>query len=358
MRIKQLDSLRGIAVLGLLLLNVYYFGLFETGYVGLSQAHVGDKVIEYINVLLLDGRFRSLFCMLFGAALVIQYEKSKDVSALKPRLKCLIVFGILHGFLVWPGDILLSYGLAGLLALGYLHRDQATVLFHGLAMVLVSSALLAAFMLFGDGETIYRDSSAFNDILLRAPTDLISLLIHNASMFAIMILMLPILTIWNSLGVMLIGVYCYRAGVFSGGLAKSDLLRVIAIVGMMSLASTLVLYFEPKQLSALNDGIVWVNAVFGALLITHLNTWLSPMSWFSNWLGAIGKLALTCYLLQSLVLVTFFVWIAPEARATFNRVDYLQVALVGIGLQLLFAPIYLKCFQQGPFEWLLRKYGH
>ncbi|WP_105169594.1 DUF418 domain-containing protein [Pseudoalteromonas sp. T1lg23B] len=357
MRIIQLDRLRGIAVLGLLFLNVYYFALLETGYVALSPANVSDKIIEYINILLLDGRFRSLFCMLFGAALVIQYEKSKDAISLKPRLKCLIVIGLLHGFLIWPGDILLSYGLAGLLALGYLQRSQATLLFHGFAMLLVSSALLVVFMQLGDSETIYRQSSEFHSVISRAPTDLISLIMHNASMFGIMILMLPVLTVWNSLGVMLIGVYCYRQQVFSHGLAKPHLFQVILAVSMMSLASVILLCFAPAQLLAFNDGLVWVNAVFGALLITHINTWISPTSKLSQWLSAVGKLALTCYLMQSFVLVSYFTWIAPDTRLTFNRVDYLQVALVGVGLQLILAPMYLKYFKQGPFEWLLRKYS-
>ncbi|CAM4186974.1 DUF418 domain-containing protein [Pseudoalteromonas byunsanensis] len=358
MRIIQLDRLRGIAVLGLLFLNVYYFALFETGYVGLSQPHVGDKIIEYLNLLLLDGRFRSLFCMLFGAALVLQYDKRNDVAALKPRLKCLIIFGILHGFLLWPGDILLSYGLAGILALGYLRKSQATLLFHGFVMVLATSSLLALFMFFGDAETIHRDSATFHSILLRAPTKLTDLIIHNASMFVIMIMMLPVLTVWNALGVMLIGMYCYREQVFSRGLEKPLLFRVAVAVCFMSLASAMLLYFEPAQLSALNDGLVWTNAVLGALLITHFNTWISPTSWLSHRLSAVGKLALTCYLLQSIILVTFFVWIAPQARVTFNRIDYLQIALVGMCLQLIFAPLYLKYFKQGPFEWILRRCSH
>ncbi|NOU50334.1 DUF418 domain-containing protein [Pseudoalteromonas sp. JBTF-M23] len=354
-RISQLDSLRGIAVLGLLLLNVYYLALFETGYVQPSSPVISDSIIYYCNILALDSRFRSLFCMLFGAALVIQYNKNKDIEALKPRLIAIAIFGALHSIFIWPGDILFSYGIAGFLTLAYLQRGDKQVLTHGIALFVASCALLLLLSFTSTDTLINRQSYEFQEALLNAPTDLFGLLVHNISMTAVMLLMLPILTLWNALGLMLIGIYCFRQRIFTTGLSKMHLFLVITAMAILSTINVLIEVAGHHEYKGINESFVWLNAFFGALLITHLNAkakgnqlWISPIQ-------AVGKMALTCYLLQSIVMVVYFVWINPQARLSYNRIDYVEIALLGIGLQLLLAPLYLRCFKQGPFELALKR---
>lgn len=72
-RLAYLDFLRGFAVLGLLLMNAPFMGLIEFGYVAHQPVVISDYVIAVANSLLLDGRFRSLFCLLFGIGIYLQY---------------------------------------------------------------------------------------------------------------------------------------------------------------------------------------------------------------------------------------------------------------------------------------------
>ncbi|MBD1583853.1 DUF418 domain-containing protein [Pseudoalteromonas sp. S16_S37] len=354
-RISQLDSLRGIAVLGLLLLNVYYLALFETGYVQPSVPVLSDTIIQYCNILALDSRFRSLFCMLFGAALVIQYNKHKDVDALKPRLITIAIFGALHSIFIWPGDILFSYGVAGFLALAYLQQSDNKVLTHGAAMFAVSCTLLLLLSFTSPNELINRQSSDFQEALLNAPTDFLGLLIHNISMSAVMLLMLPILTLWNALGLMLIGIYCFRNNIFTSGLSKPQLLLTLSALIILSILNILIEVATGSNYTGINESVVWANAFFGALLITHLNAKANVDHLLIRPIQAVGKMALTCYLIQSIVMIVYFVWMNPQARVTYNRVDYVEIALLGIGIQLLLAPLYLSYFKQGPFEQLLKQ---
>ena len=77
MRIQSIDILRGIAILGILFMNIYFHGSLITGYGELSPKPVMDTFIETINTIFFDGRFRTLFCLLFGAGLAIQYSACK-----------------------------------------------------------------------------------------------------------------------------------------------------------------------------------------------------------------------------------------------------------------------------------------
>ncbi|CAH9062326.1 hypothetical protein PSECIP111951_03682 [Pseudoalteromonas holothuriae] len=353
-RVSQLDSLRGLATLGLLLLNVYYLALFESGYIPSVNPPFSDMIIQYANILLLDSRFRSIFCMLFGAALALQYSKCLNEGALKPRLIALTIFGALHGILIWPGDIILSYGIAGFLALTYLQQSDQRVLYHGSAIFVASCILLLILSLVDSSDVYYRNSAKFEEMLTHAPVDLFSLLIHNITMFVVMLLMLPILTLWNALGIMLIGIYCYRNDTFINGLSKRAFSLILSFIVLLSTVSSTLEYIDSNKFAAINESITWLNALFGALLIAHINAKVSATNKLVKALQAVGKLALTCYLLQSIVMITFFVWFAPEARLTFNRIDYVLLALFGIGVQLVIAPLYLKYFTQGPFERLLK----
>ncbi|BBN83286.1 DUF418 domain-containing protein [Pseudoalteromonas sp. A25] len=353
-RISQLDSLRGIAVLGLLLLNSYYFALFETGYVRPQVPVLSDQIIQYLNLLLLDSRFRTLFCMLFGAALVIQFSKRNNIESLKPRLIAIGIIGILHSIFVWPGDILLSYGIAGFLALSYLNANNQRVLHHGIALFFLSCTLLLLLSFTSTDEMISRQSAQFELLVTSAPSDLPSLLIHNVAMTAIMLLMLPILTLWNALGLMLIGMYCFKKQIFTLGLNKAHLTLTISAIFILSATSIALETIDGQKYAGINEALVWVNALFGALLVTHLNAKISFGRVLLMPVQAVGKVALTCYLMQSFIMICYFVWLNPQARASYNRIDYVELAFVGIALQLLLAPLYTRYFTHGPFEYVLK----
>lgn len=146
-RNRFIDSVRGFALLGLSLTNLFFMANFSYGYIPPVDKELLEQGLSFLATVMADGRFRTLFCLVFGAALMIQYKQHKQSAHclfhIKTRLCVLAVFGILHGYLLWPGDILLNYALSGLLALMWLdskHRLYAagllSVLPVGLLVVL------------------------------------------------------------------------------------------------------------------------------------------------------------------------------------------------------------------------------
>src|SRR5688500_14698661 len=121
-RIVTLDLIRGVAVMGILSVNIIDFGLGTVVY--LSPAAMGwpdpaSLLVWATNMILVDGKMRTLFSMLFGASLLLVTTRAEAKGA-SPwtthwrRMIVLLVIGILHAILVWHGDILTLYAMTGL----------------------------------------------------------------------------------------------------------------------------------------------------------------------------------------------------------------------------------------------------
>jgi uncharacterized protein len=125
-RIGIIDSLRGFAILGILLMNIPFFGLPDPAtYNPLVLHEVGtiNEQVWYVISLVFDGTQRAIFSMLFGAgALLFISRVQKRSSGMAPadyfvrRQLWLVVFGLVDGYLLlWSGDILFDYGIAGII---------------------------------------------------------------------------------------------------------------------------------------------------------------------------------------------------------------------------------------------------
>lgn len=149
-RIASLDLIRGVAVLGILLMNIVAFAMPEAAY--LNPAAFGthgraDLFAWAANALLVDGRMRGLFSFLFGASLLLVTDRAEAAgeSAARvhfTRMGWLFVFGLVHLFLVWWGDILHHYALIGCIA--FLLRGLDTRRLIGLAVLMLAFELLLA----------------------------------------------------------------------------------------------------------------------------------------------------------------------------------------------------------------------
>lgn len=173
MRIQSLDILRGIAILGILFMNIYFHGSIIIGYAELSPKPLSDSVIEVINTLFFDGRFRTLFCILFGVGLAIQYDscKKKNVSAelfLKSRLNWLILFGAIHAVFIFGGDILVLYSVCALTIIKTLQLPlknvyQTSYKFLSIG-ILLSLLLVLVLLVINDDPPILRASSEYTEM--------------------------------------------------------------------------------------------------------------------------------------------------------------------------------------------------
>ena len=128
-RIISLDVVRGVALLGILILNIVGMGMLSSAYYnphgGVDGGAIGtiDLAVWFVNELLFEGSMRALFSMLFGAG-VILFTTTKSGALHYRRTFWLLMFGLFDGFVLqWSGDILVVYALAG--ALLYLARNAS-----------------------------------------------------------------------------------------------------------------------------------------------------------------------------------------------------------------------------------------
>src|SRR5688572_8397209 len=123
-RILSLDVIRGIAVMGIFSVNVVGMAMLEYAYFyppAFGFEAIGDRIMWAGNFLVVDGRFRSLFSILFGASMVLVIERAvaagrKGWQVHYPRMVVLLLFGLAHYYFFWWGDILANYALVGMIA--------------------------------------------------------------------------------------------------------------------------------------------------------------------------------------------------------------------------------------------------
>ena len=174
MRIHSIDAVRGLAILGILFMNITFHQNGYANYAFFEEPLLSDTVISLFNTLFLDGRFRSLFCLLFGAGLAIQFESCEKrghhfLDFSQARLKWLFVFGLLHGVFIFSGDILLYYSLCAFFILKHftlpqdeLKKKSIHYLIVGSAIMLVGG-LVMAFVFDMGAELPTRPSETFNE---------------------------------------------------------------------------------------------------------------------------------------------------------------------------------------------------
>src|SRR6476661_893323 len=150
-RIATLDTVRGVAVMGILAMNIVAFSMPFQAYMnptayGLeSQADLGSWLFSFIFI---DGKMRGLFSFLFGAStlLVIQQARAAGESPAKihyARMFWLLIFGLLHFYFIWFGDILTMYAITGLILFFFRNLKVRTLIVWGIALLLVQMTLMA-----------------------------------------------------------------------------------------------------------------------------------------------------------------------------------------------------------------------
>src|SRR5690349_2330725 len=153
-RIVALDFIRGIAVLGILFPNIVAHGDAILSYFWPPNlpggATAADKAVWLFQLVLIDGKFRGLFTLLFGAGMMLFMERARARGATRwlqaRRLLWLAAFGLVHFFFIWTGDILFLYAVAGLVALTMLNWSARTQLRVGVAWFLVGSLMLSVLL--------------------------------------------------------------------------------------------------------------------------------------------------------------------------------------------------------------------
>lgn len=389
-RIVALDLVRGIAVLGILLANVTAFSHPELAYYWPPAlpdgGNLADRLVWLAQYVLVDGKFRGLFTVLFGAGLVLFIERAgADIRAMglqARRLAWLALIGLAHFFLLFPGDILFSYACGGIFALlaWQLSARQLVLIGAGWAMLgagmqllnYLTPILIEAGSVAGQADAVSYYQQFWQGQLLKA--DLQGQLLANGSYWDVLRyrvqgeseLLLSYFTyaFFETIPLMMLGMGLYRGGVFSGA-AAAGRWRSMAWVGVcaglaLNLAAGLFVMsrgFPPflTQGAVFGfSGLANLPLLIGGTMLAA--DWASRPhpGWLAERLVQAGRMALSNYVGTSLVMVLVFQGWAGGLFGTLHRLDLLLVVLLGWALMLTFSRAWLARFAQGPLEWLWR----
>ncbi len=374
-RIVSLDALRGVAVLGILVINVRVFSMPETTL--LNPTVYGDfSGVNYwawlVGHVFAELKFITVFSALFGAGIVlfIESKNRKGQPALRlhyRRTAWLILIGLGHAYLLWYGDILVAYGVCGL-ALVFAHdwepRTQAGL---GLLFLLVTPALEVFAGLTVGGEAI-ASQWAPAEATLRAEvatyrSGWIEQLDHRVPT-AIDRQTTGFLggTFWRVGGTVLLGMALYKWGVLTGE-RSTRLYRRLVAGGVVGVATVLagVWYIEANEWSA-GAALFWRQFNYvGSLLVAGgyvglvtLYARRRPDGPVTRAFAAVGRTAFTNYLLQSVVATTVFYGHGLGLFGAVSRAEALGMVVAFWAIEILVSVAWLRRYRFGPVEWVWR----
>ncbi len=384
-RFQSIDTLRGFALLGILVPNIVAFAWPSSAYTdphAISDAPPNSIAYQITSVLFL-GKFMFLFALLFGSG-VIMYarkfdtadEEGNDHTKLRTgatlwyiRCAWLLFFGLIHAYLFWYGDILTLYALAGLTLLWWIRRINPKIqILGGLVLYLTGTLVLLAITL-SENQAIRAGYMSIHELELdpafeiagytgtfldafkaRLPASIFMTLV--AAPFFV-----PVL--W---GIMSIGMGLTRLGILTGQRSMRFYIGT-SIIGIGIGLPTTALAFQYIQSTLdLRPGSIWDTIAqpigiplalgYGALVIA-LSKW-APARFICIPLAAVGRMALTNYFLHTLLCTTLFY---GYGLGYFASIEYPQLWLVVLGvwtINIIFSMLWLRFFTMGPFEWLWR----
>lgn len=411
-RVESVDVLRGVALLGILTMNVVAFGWPLSGYdtpVFSGGDTPANRVAWLTNMVVFAGKMMSLFAMLFGAGLVLLGERA-DARGVPlrgvyyRRILVLLGFGLIHSYLIWEGDILYSYAICGLFLYPLRYARARTLLVLGTTLIAIGLLLSVAFTA-GAGylEAAARRVEASQaagrtpdpaDVGLAEvwtdemrpffrPTEkevaeelaiysggYLRIVRHRAPLvFMIQTFVFLLLIVWDAAGKMLLGMGLMKLGVFAAarsprlyyglmafGYGVGLPLTIVGSVGLMRNG-----YDEIRALgaaTAVAAGMLPVALGHVGLIMRLVQAGVLPA--LQRRLAAVGRMALTNYLAQSLIGTTLFYGYGFGLIGRLDRVGLWGVVLAIWAVQLAWSPWWLARFRYGPAEWLWRwlTYGH
>jgi uncharacterized protein len=383
-RILAIDALRGLAILGILAMNIQYFSQVSAAYSNptLTGTLTGyDLGIWLFTHELFDEKMMAVFSMLYGAGIVLLSSRLES-RGIPPTLifvrrsLWLMLFGVLHAYLLWSGDILFSYAVCGLAVYWFRHWSWKRLLVLGFLGLSVSPVLYSVYLhamntwppsqiqaverelwqptqqQIAATVAAYRDSW-LGQMTVRVPE---AELLEGQGLFY--------LTLWRSGGLMLIGMALYKTGALTGELPLSRYIRT----GLSAFAAgVLVISYGVYRDFAAHWGFrysFFVGSQFnywGSLAVAW--AWICGIMVLSKTaasrpvaaiLARVGRMAFSNYILETLICTTIFY---GHGFGRFARFDRLQGAFVVVAVWIfliIFSQVWLRFCYSGPLEWLWR----
>jgi uncharacterized protein len=364
-RIASIDMVRGIALFGVMAINVatiFRVSIFERFLPGGLDGSWLDRALYSILMVGIDLKAFALFSLLFGTGLAIQYDhlsaSPRRTALLVRRLAFLMLLGAAHLVLIWNGDILFEYAIAGFVVLPFLFCSLRILTLAGTALLAVF--LVASFLPelvpmpskgwmthdVAEAERIYG-SGSFAEVLAFRVRELPGFPPLHVFMFP------------RTVALMLIGAAAWRADLFRTGSRANLRLPLLAAIGILVGAALAVSHENEwlrlgwrTELLVERLGTVLLACGYGAAII-----WATERARGRNllaWAAPIGRMAFTNYLLQSVIFGWVFYGYGLGLFGKLGVTAALAIGIVVYILQIVFSACWLRHFLYGPVEWLWR----
>ena len=391
-RIVTLDIVRGVAVMGILAMNIVAFAMPPQAYINPlaygseSAAELASWAFSFIFV---DGKMRGLFSFLFGASmlLVIRIAEAKGESARSVTFRrqlWLLLFGFLHFTLIWYGDILVGYALIGMLAWHFRNVSPRSLIKWGVGLVAVQTLVFAGTAAYtasladavagtnpgadtlaawGEmtGKVAIPDAARLGEEMARMLGPWSGVVAHQLTQLSMPLIFTGVFG-WETLAYMLFGMAALKSGFLTGEWTNADY-RKTALIGfgiavpVYAILAALIAAddFSPVSLYIYSFAATvpvrpLMVAGFAALIILATRR----RGRLVDRIAAAGRAAFTNYLGTSILMTALFYGWGLGWYGSLTRTELWLVVLPMWALMLAWSKPWLDRFAYGPFEWLWR----
>jgi len=392
-RIATLDIVRGVAVMGILAMNIIVFAMplpADANPLAYGTRSTADFVSWLVDFILVGGRMRGLFSFLFGASMLLVILRADD--RMEPsanihfrRMAWLLWFGLAHYYFIWSGDILSLYAPVGMAAWFFCYLPVRTLILFGIAMIAVETLVLgemtfdayrlsvAAAAPDASAETLLNWHAVAKGMAVPDAADLAKMLAqYRGSYVDITLHRLtgqtfgPLHSLlvfgWETLGYMLLGMAALKSG-FLGGHWTSRQYAIVAGVGFLVSVPlyavlALLLYRSNFSVPALFAFGLTATAPLRPIMVVAYAALIILVTRNGGALvqriAAAGRAAFTNYLGTSIVMTTLFYGYGFGLFGTMTRSELWLVVIPMWAVMLLWSKPWLERYRYGPFEWLWR----
>lgn len=378
-----LDSLRGIALLGICLANYPEFSLYtflDKEVTAIMPTAGIDKIVRYLQYIFIDGKFYTLFSLLFGIgfSIILSNAEQNNRNGLKVfyrRMAILALIGLFHLLFIWAGDILLLYAILGFILPLFRNMPNKKLLLWGIVLLVFPIFIDACIEIFEwnlaapaiQATGYFHDKYGITEInfpvWLAEKHNYLDILKFNiAGSFIRLQEFIEGNRVFKVLGLFLLGLYIGRNRIYINLKENQTLLKRIRVYGFIIGFPVSLLY----AWSAMNGqplGLTVHSVIYTISVLPLSLAYITAIClWYLNHkdnvlfriLAAPGRMALTNYIMQSVIGMIIFYGIGFRQGATVGLI-YVELIAAGVFiLQIIYSYLWLKKLQFGPLEWIWR----
>ena len=398
-RILTIDILRGIALLGILIVNIPYFGIPDYFQWSFNQDPSGLNywLMMVLNIIF-EGKMKAMLSIIFGACILLFiFGKEKKGQTASPlfyrRMFCLTLSGLAGACLfLWKGDILYFYGVIGIMAYFFRHLPKRYLL-----LVIPVVALFALFNNLYANYGLHKSRLAYNAVIAKerkhSPLTREDMA-HKAAYINAEKMYLPVLkdnisyigrpeigqyqakslliSIGDHLGLMLLGMALFKSAFLTGKRSKKLYLNIATIGYVIGIPLSAYSYLYGLQKYYSREAVIrfveirWFDLTSAAyeiqriaLVLAHISVLIllirsGFMKRLMDKLCALGQMTLTNYTLQTLICALLFSHYGFGLSGQLNYAELFYIVAGVWALQLYLSPLWLRYYNFGPLEWAWR----